>query len=334
MSKGTIISVLILALALGAFGAVYKLYFQPKLEAYKLDEQLEASLQIAYDELVQSFDGRDPELLVRAWREEIQPWRDAFAQRTTFFNWGGWGTHEPIPQEGPILRFWYEEQTNKVLMALYEKVGETLGNYALFPNDIRVDLGVLTADNLHGDATEQDIMQELIKLSYGVSMCELLLDAKATSIQHVYLWPVRQDPAHNEMIRLRTMGLAFTISARDLVSFIEEQFRLANRFFNIDGIRITYPYIAYNTEPQLQVEMLVTQGNFVKRASGTPAAPTQVAAAPRAPGAAAADVYAASGIPDAPEGFGSRRAQQEEVKEPGVFGRAWKWFKRHYLYMN
>lgn len=335
MNRGTIISVLVLVLALGAFGAVYQFYFKPKLEAYKLDEQLEARLQTAYDEVTEMFAGRDPEMLVRAWRDEIQPWREAYAQRTSFFSWGNWNVHEPIPQEGPILKFWYEEQSNKMLFELYEKVGQNFGNYALFPADIRRDLGVRTVDELNED-TEQAISWELTKLNYGITMSNLLMNAKATSIQHIYLWPPRQDPAHNQLLRLRTMGLAFTMSSRDLVAFIEEQFRLANRYFNIDGIRITYPYIAYNAEPQLQVEMLVTQANYAGRPSGSPPPamqPGTMAAPPGMPGTAA-DVYAASGIPETPESFASRRQQQEPQPEPGMFGRAWKWFKRHYLYMN
>ena len=101
---------------------------------------------------------------------------------------------------------------------------------------------------------------------------------------------------------------------------------MADRYFSVDGMKITYPYIAYNVEPQLQVQMLLTQANY--RKAFVEGADKEGAAPPGAPGAPGA----------APGGFAALQrptdVQRAPVEEPGVFGKAWKWFKTNVLVMH
>ncbi len=336
MTKVRIIYAAVLFAVLGAYAAVYQFYFREKLASYRRDEELKQMLDRTYEELRQAFAGVDPDMLTREWRAQIQPWTDAVTERGRYFNFAGWFVHERPPQEGPILKFWYDEQSNKMILALYQKVVERMGRYDLFPPDIRAELGVPTVDDWAGiDVNEALVSEALSRLAFGIRVCEMMLDAKATRISRVAIWPQRIE---DELLRKQTVGLAFSMGARDLVRFIDEQLRTADRYFTIDGLRITYPYIAYNVDPQLNVEMLLTMARYEPRQA--PAAPEQLAAAQGAPGVPGMIGVAPPGMmqPRASQVFDDqgmrerRRAQQ--YQEPGFFGKMWKWFKRYVLYTN
>jgi hypothetical protein len=335
MTKGRIISAIVLFAVLGAFGGVYQFYFKTQWEAYSQDEQLRQKLEATIKDLQETFGGVAPEQLVRAWRAEVQPWTDAMAERGKFFNFGNWYDHEAPPKEGPILKFWYDEQSNKMIYALYKTVSESMagGGWGLFPPDIRQELDVASLDDWTGkDVTEQDVDSELGRLAFGISACKMLLDAKAYSINKVLIWEVRQDPTYGNLVRFRTLGLSFSMTMKDFVNFLE-QLRTSDRYFSVDGLDIRYPYVAYNTEPRLEVDMLLSQARYAPPREGAPGGVPGVPGVPGMlpggrPGVTPADMFRNS-IPP-------RRASanQQTAAEPGFFGKAWKLFKRYVLYTN
>lgn len=326
MSKGQIVYTLVLASVLAGFGAVYQFYFKLKLEQYAADERWLASLETTFTQLENTFAGYKPEVLITAWRSEQQPWADAVDTRVGYFNYGDWLDVEGRPAEGEMWKFWYEKQVNNRLWELYQKVGQTMGSYNFFPQDIRANLGVKSLEDWQsGDVTERDVMGELQLLELGVKACELLLDNKASSVVDVHIWPVRTEQRFGNDLRFRTVGVSFTMAPRDFVAFLEN-LRLADRYFHIDGLRVVNTCIACQTEPHYTVDMLLSQARYFPPAQGD--APRGIAMAGGAAGGGAQAVF--SNMDDGPR---SRRGAQPE-EEPGVFGRAWKWFKYHVLVMN
>jgi hypothetical protein len=327
MKKGQLIYAAILLSILGVFAGVYKFYFEAKLAAYTQDENTKKALEAALDDLEQSFSRTDPEVLTREWRGQTVPWSDAVAARAGFFHWGGWYDHETPPKEGPILKFWYDEECRKMLRKLYEKVGEKMGRYDLFPPDIRQNLNIPTLDDWTNiDVQELEVNRQLGRLGFGIMACDLLLNAKASSINDISLWPpIRQAPEFNKLLTLQTVGMSFTITAKNLVALLEEKVRLADRYFNVNAIRITYPYIAMNVEPNLQVEMLITQAGFVAQARGEGDTGTAGPGPGQQQPSDLANVYNTSIRPKAPVA---------PPPEPGFFGKAWKWFKRNILVVS
>lgn len=325
MSKGQIVYVAVLAAVLAAFGAVYQFYFKLKLEEYAADERWLASLEATFSQLENTFSGYKPDTLITAWRSEQQPWADAVDSRVGYFNFGNWLDVEGRPGEGEMWKFWYEKQVNNRLWELYQKVGQTMGGYAFFPQDIRDNVGVKSIEDWQsGDVTERDVMAELQLLEIGVKACELLLDNRASSVRDLHIWPVRVDQRFGNNLRFRTIGLSFTMAPRDFVAFLEN-LRLADRYFHVDALRIVNTCIACQTEPHYTVEMLLSQARYFPPDQGDgPAGIVMAGGAPA--GGAQAMFNTMEG------GRANRRAEPEP--EPGIFGKMWKWFKYYVLVTN
>jgi hypothetical protein len=323
MTKPRIIGVLILVGVLAVFGAVYQFYFAKQLAEYAKDRQQQKMLQSLYESLTTEFSGTKPEELTQAWRLQVQPWTDALLDRTKFFNLGDWQEHDQPTKEGQILKFWYDEQSNKMVWDLNQKVGEKMGRYDLFPPDIRQDVGAPTLDDLGtSDVKMEDVNGWLERLSFGVHLSRMLLDAKVGRVNQMVMWPSRKDKQqYGDQLTLYTVGLSFNIAMKDFVKMVDDTWRTSERYFNVEALRVTYPYIGYNSEPQLSVELLLTQATCVVR----PPTPGDAGAAPGA-------------APDARtmyqnQNMGGNRPSAAAAKEgeAGFFGKAWKWIKNNYL---
>ena len=140
--------------------------------------------------------------------------------------------------------------------------------------------------------------------------------------------------AHGDLLVLRSTGAFVEMTMKNLVKFIEDDLRTADRYFTVDALRISYPYIAYDVKPQLQVRMLITQAIYKTRSPGGRPA-TGAPAADGAPGIGAG----LDGVTQAQQLFRSMKgrggsSRRAPAEEPGVVGKAWKWFKRTVLYTN
>lgn len=335
MTKGRILTTLLLMAVLGIFGAVYQLYFKEKLEMYSRDQELLTALEGAYKNLSTTFSGYRPDVLTEAWRAQRLPWTEAVTERTKFFNLGGWYAHERPPENVPILRFWYGDAANKQINDVYQKLGNSANlGYGRFPMDLYTTFGVPRMEDYSGyNVRRPEVNRALGRLAFGISAMEMLADANASLISEIVIWPNQEKPEHSGLLISRTVGFSFSISMEDLVTLLEK-LRTEERYFSVDAIQMDYPYILYPQEPQLQVKMLLTQVTAKPKPAG--AAP---GAAPGAAALAAAPttLAAAAGPRSAQqlfqlEGFDRNRAVK--VEEPGFFSKAWKWFKRFYLYSN
>jgi hypothetical protein len=332
MKKPQIIGVLVLLAALGAFGAVYQFYFAEKLEKYKQDEMFKDQLETTYFDLEEFFDARDPDMLVSEWKSQVQPWVDARNDRAQFFSEGDWYEYEAAREEGGLLRVWYGEKSNEMIYELYQRVN-TSGLYG-FPQDIRQEFGVPYADDwANVNVTEKMVTRELRQLSFGIALCEALIDAKVRAINRLDIWDPRERPKDQGLLVFRTVGVDCYMSMKDFIDFVEDELMLADRYFEIDQLRISNPQIAASRsqEPVMQIQFLLTQARYVgntdQGASGAPGAP---------------GMQAGGGGPGAQGGAATiwnrmqnnQNSTQQQQEEPGMFGKAWKWFKRNILYMN
>lgn len=337
-TQARIVGILAVVLAIGAFGGVYQFYFKDKLASYASDETLRNDLHSTYNGLVEKFGGGQPKELTRLWVSRVPDWVAARDARAKFFKLGDWFEHERPPEDVGLLRYWYEEEVTRMLEQLYKEFQQssTLGNRYPGWYDIRSMLNAPSANNTGNvSITENEVNRRLSELSFGMSACRLLMDNNVSGITDLKIWPTRTITAHSNLINLKTVGVNILITAKDLVHLLDATMRMEDRYFTVDAIRIQYPYIAYESEPQLQVQLLFTQASFKGVQAGA-----QGAGAPNAPGLGF----------DAGDGSGEavlerflsqsrlrsrdRGGDDEEVVEPGVFGKAWKWIKRNIFYIS
>ena len=311
--KDLIIGLVVLVAVVASLGAVWQFYYKDIFAGYKADDALRETLEKTHSQLQETFLGYKPELLIEEWQNKMQPWRNAREERSTFFNFGDWYDVDVETDETRMLKFWYTEESDKMLMDIYRLIYEKMGGYDRFPQNIREILQVQQESDWVGrDITMEEVMVNLRVLAFGRSLTKLLLDANVSQVQGVTIWPRRIPKLFNELLAFQTVGLRFSITARDLVKMLDD-LRLESRYFSVEGIRINYPYIAYPSEPQLDVAMLLTQTNYRKPADET------------------AQAVAAGGMQ---RDASAARPPSKVNVEPGFFGKAWIWFKQNILVMN
>ncbi|MCC6142986.1 MAG: hypothetical protein IT368_04165 [Candidatus Hydrogenedentes bacterium] len=330
ITRGRVISFIAFLLLFGGMGGVYLFYFKDKLAAYALDEQKAKTFESRYTELADAFHGVDPQKLIPIVRGAIPAWQQAVEQRAQFFNFGDWFEYEE-PPEGELLRFWYEEQAGEMLRKSQQAALEA-NPWLTYPQDLREMLQAPTLQDLTGQTVnEQDVREYLANLAFGLSAFDMLVENGATSISAIHIWPVRPD----KLFSKRTVGMAFTMTLKDLTEMLDE-LRANTRFFDIDGLSLQHNYIAQNYEPQVSVELLLTQARFRQEASSIAAPSAGPGGAPGAPGAAGAPGM--PGRPGVPTGAAAEWTRIQETRppepEPGTFAKAWKWIKRNIFYTN
>lgn len=311
--KEQIIGVTILVVVFGALGSVWQFYYKDIFEGYKADDTLRETLEKTHSQLAETFQGYKPELLIQEWQNKMQPWRNAREERATYFSYGDWYDTDVKWDEEGMLKFWYTEESNKMLMDIYRRVYEKMGGYDRFPQNIREILNVQQeSDWADRDVTIDEVMVNLKVLSFGQSLTQLLLDSNVSQVHNVSVWPRRIPKFFAELLGLQTVGLRISITARDLVKMLDN-LRMESRYFTVEGLKISYPYIGYPSEPQLNVSLLLTQAVYRKPADAT-----------IQPTAASASRSSSS----------SAARSSVTTEEPGFFGKAWTWFKRTVLVMN
>ncbi len=321
-NQGRIIGAVVLVAVFGALGFGYVMYIQPQFDTYKKDEMLRASLDETFNQLKDTFQGYKPELLMSAWQDKLQPWRAAREERAGYFNYGEWFNHEkPAQDSARMVKFWYSDTANKMTQDFYTELYKKYGRYDTYPQDLRAAVGAASDSEWQGrDVTDTEVNLNLDKLAFGLSACRLLMKHNVPQLTQLRLWPPRYCEEYGLMLVAQTVGLQFTIGTKDFVKMMDD-LRTGDRYFTVDALKVTYPYVAYNVEPQLQVSMLLSQAQyrraFVQKSEGGQG----VAGGPAAPGAAPGTVLPPR--PPAPE-----------IAEPGAVGKAWKWFKNNILYIH
>lgn len=320
--KAQIIGILSLVAVFGVMFAVWQFHFKEIFDGYKEDDRLRDALEKTLTQLQDDFQGYKPELLIEEWQNAIQPWRNAREDRARYFNFGDWYDIDLIPPEERMLKFWYTEESNKMIYDLYVKVYERMGGYDRFPTDLRTQLNVSKEEDWVGkNVAWPEVERNLRQLAFGTKLTLLLLDSNIISVRDLAVWPRRFPENFDGMLGLQTVGLQVTIAAKDLVKLLENLSQ-EPRYFTVDSMRIAYPYIAYQPEPQLDVQFLLTQANY--RAPEEPTEPllTEQGAAP---GAVPTMVKPRSEEAE-------QRARAREVPQ-GALGKFWRWFRQNVLYM-
>ena len=316
-NKGRIIGIIVLVAVFGALGAGYVQYIQPRFDAYKKNEQMRAALEETYTKLSTDFQGFKPELLIDAWQNKLQPWRDAREERATYFNYGDWFMHEkPAQDTARMVKFWYSDTANKMAQDFYTELYKKYGRYDTYPQDFRTALGAATDQEWQNrDVDESAVNRNLDKLAYGLSACRLLLKYNVPQLSQIRLWNTRITDEYKQMLYAQTVGLQFTIATKDFVKMMDD-LRTGDRYFSVDALRVTYPYIAYNVEPQLQVSMLLTQTKyrkgFIEKSEETPQ----------------------GAKPGGPNAMLPPKPTAPPPVEPGPVGKVWKWIKTNILVMH
>lgn len=322
MSRERIIYSGVLVLILAAFGAVYQFYFKEKLEQYRENIVYRDQLKGVLEQLQNTFGRVKPDVLASRWREEVQPWRDAVLERSRYFGFGDWREHPKYDEDtGTILRFWYDETSNEMILNLYQEVGQKMGQYNLVPQDLRYEFGVASlSDWEQANITEEDAYRNLAQLNFGMNVIRMFMDAEASYIQRISLWPPSQMDRYGTQLNFRPVGVHFSMTTENLVKFLDD-LRTRERYFNVSALRITYPYICYPQEPMLDVQMVLSQAifnelDFEKAASSATGS--------------AEDAFRSSGM----IGRSSRGSAPVEEEKESIPAYLWRMFKRYVLYMN
>jgi len=263
MRRNQIIFGTILLLVLGSFGGVYQFYFKDKLAQYAKDAAFRKELEGVAADLATFFSATKPQTVIQLWRNEVQPWVEALEQRAKYFDNGGWYKHETPPEAGRILRVWYGEELDRMMDTLYQKVNEKAPNIYPFPEDILKTLEVRSETDMakEVDVTPKLINQELAKVAFATNLIDFLLDEKVTGINEMVVWPKRQDRNHKGQLTLQTVGLDVNLYMRHVVHLLEN-LRRQRRYFNVDAIHLSNPYVNDQAEPIMRLKLLITQGEF------------------------------------------------------------------------
>lgn len=321
----------LLAVFAGVF-AVYHFYFAAKLERYAQHQALLESLQATEAKLKTTFGNASPEDVIRDHNGKVEAWREAIAQRTSFFSDRDWRIHEKPPEDVFILQFWYGDESRKMVTELWEKAQKKYGPLVYqnmpqgFPNTVQSMLGVSYSEQWQGLAVDAELVNtELEKLEFGISAIEMLMNNNALGIYQVGLEEVGDAGFIGKGVTYTRLKLSFRMEMKDLVEFLES-LRQADTYYSVEGMRLTHPYILAQYEPQLQVDMYLLR---TKQADDfDPAASAGGGSA----GTGYDNTFSSTGLSLA--GRGDPIDDEVVMEEPGTIGKAWKWFKRTVLYMN
>lgn len=240
-------------LLVGSIVGVYQFYFKEQLEIYAENREKRDTLVQIVNRLENSFRGDGgvgvPEEMVAKTRQRVRPYADAVDRRARLFNIEGMEEFSPVP-EGDIPRFHYQQEMPRKWDELRQAARESRTAY-----NEGITFNVPFPDELAGrQVTRQQVHGWLRQLSFGTSIARILFDANARQINAINVWPDLEWP----LLRVRTVGLAFSMEFNDLARFLERLELEDERFMNVNAFRITNPNLLTSGPPQLSVEMLIT----------------------------------------------------------------------------
>lgn len=343
MNRDRVIYISALVIMFAACFGVYQFYFKAKLVKYAEDKALLEALNSTYAGLNTTFKDEDPDAVIQQHTAVVENWKDAISARLPYFDDSEWREFEKPPEDVFILQFWYGEQTAKMTKELWEKAQKKYAAqvYQSIPLDIQTMLGVAYAEQWQGyDITPKLVADQLERLRYGISLFELLMDGNAKVIRQVSIYEPQPSGFIGATVEYSRVGLAFTMEMEDLVKFLEK-LRMSDKYFSIEGIKVSHPYIMMKYEPVMEVELFLLRTRpKVDPAAAAAAAVGAPGAAGgsglRPPGAAATGVAAPGGLaaPGAAASDDDDGGRGRLAPEPTGFGKFWKWFKRTVLVMN
>ena len=296
-------------LFLAALGGSWQFYFRERLEQYAENQQHLQQLEQRLDTLSSTFAGEDgqpvePEFVVSQWRDAVEPWSQALAQRASFFEIEAL-PDEPLVPEDVTPRFYYEEQIEEKVEDLFRYAWE---NNCAIP---QTTFGVPSRDQVAGQQIDREHAERwLRRFNFGDSVMRRLIDANALQINELEVWPPR---VQYGMLEMRTVGAFFYMRINDLVPMLEA-FGREDQYYTVDGLRISNTQLIAQQNPPLQIEMLLTQARFIRDEDERQALATRTAqraqTGPRGPMGPGGRPGGPPG--DRPGGFGQQEQQPQQ----------------------
>jgi len=257
LSREHIATILAFVVILILLGVAYALFYVPQIKEYQTHLSELEDLKAALKNLETQFDQTNPEALIAATKNSVQPLVEELQRRAAFFTYGDSFEIEAIPTD-KILRFYYEEKYAEMMSRLDQEI-YSRSPYFRYPKKFDVP----EPSALAGTALqEKDVIRHFTQIRLTGELIKMFADAKALELRDYEISP----PYKKGLLEMRTIGCSMVIGLDDLVKFIDK-LRLSDRYFSIDAISIRNQYLAYPYEPPVEVQLLLTQASFEK-ASG------------------------------------------------------------------
>ena len=263
--------VMVLLFGLALLGG-WQFYYREWAEQYAENQQHLNALEQKLNTLQSTFEAADggavePEFVIARWREAVEPWSAALAQRASFFEIEAL-PDEPLVPEDVTPRFYYEERIEEKTEELYRYAWQ---NNCAIP---QTTFGVPSRDQVAGQQVNREYAESwLRRFNFGASVMRHLIDANALQINELEVWPPRTEYG---MLQMRTVGAFFYMRIDDLVRMLDS-FGRGDQYYTVDGLRITNSQLIAQRNPPLQVEMLLTQARFLADEDERAAAATRTA---------------------------------------------------------
>lgn len=261
MRRYRIIPVIVLLLVLIGFVAVYQFYIRERSAEFRENEQRYAALAARIEGLETTFSGADgrpvkPEEAVRQYRLAVQPWIDTLDRMSDDFRMEEYADYDLMP-EGGFPKFHFRDERQRLedeLWAYAQQKGVNI-------TGIDLTFGVVKPEELQGrDPSLEDVYRWLDEYSYGASMLRRAIDSGARSVNSMIVWPKRIE---YQILEKRTVGYTLQITMNNLVQFLRSFYNY-DEFITIDGMKISNGDLLTQTQPLLNVELLITQATFAE----------------------------------------------------------------------
>jgi len=332
MRKETVLVVVIFIAVVAAFGAVYKFYFSKKLEEYAKNQTYYRRLETRLGELHEKFDGTLPDLVIAAWRGEVQPREDAITARSTYFTMADLYAYNPVP-DNVIPKFYYEKE--------YQRVVQDLRDYAwrhMPPTRLPepLPLGVPAPDSGEAKtATRNQVDRWLRQLNYCCAVMRMLVDANMVNVSSLTFWAPRTADEYEKLVVLHTIGVSCNMRMEDLTKFLEKM-RTADRYFSVNALDIQNNELRTPWDPLLTVNMLISQAQYFEEIPEDDAS-SGIRVRRRSTSSSGSVSASVDEFQRERERLSQERMEKmrERMKqESNFFNSAWRWFKRTFLAMS
>ncbi|MBI5091246.1 MAG: hypothetical protein HZB26_02250 [Candidatus Hydrogenedentes bacterium] len=281
MNKQYILTIVVFIALAGVTAAVYQFYFRERLDAYAENEKKYEALSKRLDTISKAFSNTKPDAVVTMWSNAVIPWRDAVAQRSEYFNLKEVYEADP-PPEGVMLKFYYETESNRLIGQLYQAAAMRNPPCNL-PIVASTYFDAPSMSQLAGvSVTKENVTSWLQQIRLGCYVTKQLLDSGVSRIYDLNLWPKRVE---NGSLEMHTAGVSVSITAQNLFTFMDK-LQTSTRYICVNAIKISNRYLySGGRDPQLEVQMLITQARHVESAPGAAPAPPVAGTPAAAPGA-------------------------------------------------
>lgn len=289
VSKATLIYVAVLVLVFAGLAVAYKFILEAQTQQFAAAEKFSQELESKSMSLARTFSQTDPEVVLRSYESQIEPWREAAERRTNQFQMSDAVETEEVPED-KLPRFYYEDRYLELARAFYEdlaqrgmmqavNLGSTGGGMGGmggmgggksggFSGSGSGLFGAQDPSGLAGSAIdEEQINYWLWRLRLGIETVQQVLDAGAVYIGGIDIWD-----KHTEygVLECYSVGLYFGMRMQDFIEFTNQILTDPDQYYRIDGLRIGNRNLASSADPILEIEMVLTRARFVE--GGTPAA--------------------------------------------------------------